>query len=294
MRQDVKDLCKKCPTSQLNKQHYKKCGHLPEKQAEDKPWDKLCVDLIGPCSIHRKGKHTLTLWCVTMIDPATGWIEIREIPNKKADTIANIVEQAWFTRHPWPTQVNLDRGSEFMAEFSKMVKQDHGVKKKTITTRNPQANSIIERVHQTIANIIRTVPKDDLNETDPWSGMLAATMFALRATHHTTLQASPMQLVFGRDAIFNVQFTANWQAIEERKQNLIKQNNQRENSKRIPHTCKVGNEVLVDEKPLSKCDPKHSGPHRVCAVNENGTLRIKKKSCHDTINIRNVYPYFSS
>jgi hypothetical protein len=30
---------------------------------------------------------------------------------------------------------------------------DYGVKKKPITTRNPQANAIVERVHQTIGNI---------------------------------------------------------------------------------------------------------------------------------------------
>ena len=228
-----------------------------------------------------------------MIDPATNWVEIHEMPNKRADTIANIIEMAWFTCYPWPTQINLDRGSEFMAEFSQMVKKDYGVKKKPITTRNPQANAMIERVHQTIANIIRTVPKEDLDESDPWSGVLAATMFALRATHHTTLQASPMQLVFGHDAIFNLQFTENWQAIKNRKQAIIQQNNQRENSKRIPHKYRVGDQVLVDEKPLSKYNPKYSGPFRVCAVNENGTLRIKKKSYYDTINIRNVYPYYS-
>jgi hypothetical protein len=43
-----------------------------------------------------------------------------------------------------------------MAEFAKMVKNDYGLKLKPITTRNPQANAIIERVHQTIGNIIQT------------------------------------------------------------------------------------------------------------------------------------------
>lgn len=178
-----------------------------------------------------------------------------------------------------------------MAEFAKMVREDYGVKKKPITTRNPQANSMIERAHQTIANIIRTVSRSDLDELDPWSGVLAATMFALRATHHTTLQASPMQLVFGRDAILNLKFTANWQLIKEKKQKLIHKNNQNENAKRIPYHYKVGDQVLVDEKPLSKYDSKYSGPFRVCAVNNNGTLKIKKHSYYDTINIRNVYPF---
>ena len=68
-----------------------------------------------------------------MIDPATGWIEIAEIPDKRADTVADVIERTWFNRYPWPTQVVMDRGSEFMAEFSEMVVRDYGVKKKTIS-----------------------------------------------------------------------------------------------------------------------------------------------------------------
>ena len=65
-----------------------------------------------------------------------------------------LIKRTWFKRYPWSTQVVMDRGSEFMAEFSEMVVRDYGVKKKTITTRNPQANAIVERVHQTIGNVI--------------------------------------------------------------------------------------------------------------------------------------------
>jgi hypothetical protein len=37
-----------------------------------------------------------------------------------------------------------------------MIKNDYGIKGKSITIRNPQANAIVERVHQGIGNIIRT------------------------------------------------------------------------------------------------------------------------------------------
>ena len=90
-----------------------------------------------------------------------------------------------------------------MAEFAKMCHNNYGLKRKPITTRNPQYNAIIERIHQTIGNIIRTFNVSNIANNDPWSGILAATMFAVRAPYHTTLQASPMQLVFGRDAILN-------------------------------------------------------------------------------------------
>ena len=57
-----------------------------------------------------------------------------------------------------------------------MIKNDYGVKVKPITTRNPQANAIVERVQQTIGNMIRTFKlygNDGIDDDDPWSGILA-------------------------------------------------------------------------------------------------------------------------
>jgi hypothetical protein len=150
LRQTVHDICQKCHTCQLTKKSHMKYGTVPEKEAEATPWDVLCIDLIGPYTIERKNKtkKPLTLWALTMIDPATGWFEMREIPTKKADVVANVLEQAWLTRYPWPTQMIFDRGSEFKAEMTQMLKADYGIKIKAVTTRNPQANAIVERIHQ--------------------------------------------------------------------------------------------------------------------------------------------------
>jgi hypothetical protein len=51
-----------------------------------------------------------------MKDPATGWFEIHEYDDKRSITVANITEQEWFSRYPWPTQVTYDRGSEFIGK----------------------------------------------------------------------------------------------------------------------------------------------------------------------------------
>ena len=60
--------------------------------AEETPWTELCVDLIGPYKIRRKGKEPLILKALTMIDPVTGWFEVMQYRDKKAMTIANLVE----------------------------------------------------------------------------------------------------------------------------------------------------------------------------------------------------------
>ena len=51
-----------------------------------------------------------------------------------------------------------------------------------------------------------------------WDGILAATAFAVWSTYHTTLQATPGQLVFGHDMVINTPFIADWEAIKQRKQ----------------------------------------------------------------------------
>jgi len=292
LRDTVHKICHTCGVCQKNKKTHKKYGQVPEKEAEANPWDKLCVDLIGPYNMKRETGN-LTLWCVTMIDPATGWFEMKEIPNKRADVIANIVEQTWLTRYPWPTQMIFDRGSEFMAEFAKMIKDDYGITKKPITARNPQANAIIERIHQTIGNIIRTFNIEEVDEADPWSGILAATMFAVRATYHTTTQATPMQLVFQRDAILNIPYQVNWDLIRKRKQTKIKENNQKENKKRIKYTYSKGDQVLYKNIEGAKFDPIWDGPFTIKEIYNNGTIKMDVGAMDKIVNIRNIRPYFT-
>jgi hypothetical protein len=158
---------------------------------------------------------------------------------------------------------------------------------------------MVERCHQTIHNMIRSQRIKDKRDLDDgsWGGVLSAVAFAMRATVHTTNQASPMQLVFGRDAILNVSFQADWQYIKERKQKLIVQNNKRENAKRKPHTYQVNDtvKILLDPNRKHGVD-RYQGPWVVQQVNDNGTLRLKRDTAnggvvYQTWNVRNVLPY---
>ena len=230
-----------------------------------------------------------------MINPATGWFEIIQIPDKRADNISNLLEQTWLCRYPWPQKVICDRDREFMAEVKTMLQNDYGCNVTQITTQNPQANAILERIHQTIGNMIRTyqLPTNNtLDKEDPFSGLLSAVAFATRATVHTTLGATPSQLVFGRDAITNTPFEADWEQIRVKKQKLIDQNNAREDAKRTPHTYKVGDKVWLKTATTTKFgqDP-CAGPVDIVTVNDNGTIIHEHGSQIDKVNIRNIHPH---
>jgi hypothetical protein len=310
MRQQIQRLCKRCLNCALHKKKQLKRGKLPPKtNVEIIPWHTLCIDLIGPYAfgpetIRRGGKdipnpNHVKLHCLTMIDPATSWFEIAEISTKRADFIANQLEMSWLTRYPWPTEIIMDRGKEFAAEVRNELSPEYGLNRKLITTRNPQANAIIERVHQVVGQMIDSWDIKDRTSLDAdfgWGPHLSTLRAAMRAAVHTTLRATPSQLVFGRDALLNVSFEADWQYIRERKQKLIVQNNRKENKKRKPHTYSVGDRVMIRLDPSRKHgSPKYSGPHTLTVIKDNGTVTLRKDAprgaVYETWNIRNLEPY---
>ena len=52
----------------------------------------------------------------------------------------------------------------------------------------------------------KNLQKYDFDDMDPWSELLGSVAWAICSTHHTTLQATPGQLVFGRDMLLNLKF----------------------------------------------------------------------------------------
>ena len=186
--------------------------------------------------------------CVTMIALASSWFEIHQYDDKRAITLANVVEHEWLLRYPWPTQITFDRGYKFIGhKFRHMVGHDYGIKCKPITVQNPQANAIVKQIHQVIANMVQTFDLESnyLDKEDPWKGVLAATMFAVKLTYHTSLKRTSGQLVFGRDMIFNIQHVTSWEFIRQFKQICISRNNKAGNTKHQTHTYKEGDLVLL-------------------------------------------------
>ena len=89
-----------------------------------------------------KSGRYIYLQAVTMIDPATGWIEICTVPSAWVDIVANQVKLAWITSYPLPKKVILDSENEFLAEFREMIINDYGITVKSSCSGNPQVNAI--------------------------------------------------------------------------------------------------------------------------------------------------------
>ena len=168
----------------------------------------------------------------------------------------------------------VDRGNEFLAKFREMIINDYGIMVRPITSRNPQANAIVERVHQSIGNILRSFKVQNmiLDDENPWDGILASTMCALRATLRTTTQYTYHDL--------------DWETTRKQKQDLINEGNKHENRNQINLTYKKG-----DVWKTKFNQDAYIGPYVITAVRNNGTVKACKGRVTDTFNIRNLSPY---
>ncbi|DBA04493.1 TPA: hypothetical protein N0F65_011041 [Lagenidium giganteum] len=268
------------------KRNKKKYGKLPATTPVVEPWKVVCVDQIGPYN-HASSRKKYS--AMTMIDPATGWFEVKAVTDKEAKTAAHILDNEWFCRYPRPEFCVYDQGCEFTGfEFQEML-ESYGVKARPTTVKNPQANSILERPHQVLGAMVRTSNLDD----NTWEQILPSVAFAIRATVSTTKEAIPGQLVFGRDMVLGTTFVANWKRIRERKLQQVQRDNARENNSRIDHRYNVGDWVLVlkDKGRLNKLEQPTEGPFAILQVHDNGTIVIQRAAYEETINIRRVAPY---
>jgi hypothetical protein len=122
MRTTIRSIMKSCEACQVNKRLTLKYGHLPSKIVISTPWEALCVDLIGPYTLKGKDGSAIDFMALTMIDPASSWFELVELPlvtwltttavngkakvskelifDKSSDQIARLVNKIWLCRYP--------------------------------------------------------------------------------------------------------------------------------------------------------------------------------------------------
>eukprot|EP00957_Ditylum_brightwellii_P144702 11023723-Ditylum_brightwellii.AAC.1 len=106
------------------------------------------------------------------------------------------------------------------------------------------------------------------------------------------MQATPMQLVFGRDAILNVMHEADWSYIKQRREDLMRKNNEQENKKRKIYNYQIGDKVLFKGIRATKYGTNaYSGPYLIEQINSNGTAKLRMNRVTDVFNLRNIKPY---
>jgi hypothetical protein len=135
MQTSIQSIAKSCKSRQVKKRRTLIYGHLPSKIVISTPWEALCVDLVGPYTLKGKDGSAVDFMAHTMIDPASSWFEIVELPlvtrlttmpvngkekvseelifDKSSNQIARLINKIWLCRYPQCCHLIYDNGLEF-------------------------------------------------------------------------------------------------------------------------------------------------------------------------------------
>jgi hypothetical protein len=217
LKSTVEDIVTKCETCQRYKLVGRGHGELAPREAALIPWNDIAVDLIGPWTLKVAGRE-LRFVALTIIDTVTGLTEIVRVNDQSAAQSALMFENTWLSRYPRPSQCQHDQGKEFVGNAFQQMLIRNGIHDNPTSSRNPQANSICERMHQVIGNALRVLstmnpPEGIVEATQLVDTAIANAMFAHRAAYSSAIQTTPGGLAFGHDMILAVPLIADLQMI---------------------------------------------------------------------------------
>jgi hypothetical protein len=173
---------------------------------------------------------------------------------------------------------------------------EHDIIHRPTAVKNPQANAICERLHQTAANallvLIHAHPPQNIDNTAFLIDTAPSTAAcSARAATHSTLKISPGALIFHRDMMLDMPVIADLHLLQQQRQALIDKNLSRANRRRLSHDCQPADEVLLLTCKPDELDPQAAGPHTVHSAHTNGTVIMNRNPfVRERFNVRRMRP----
>ncbi|UYV66946.1 K02A2.6-like [Cordylochernes scorpioides] len=274
---DVRRYVKTCPVCAENNGRLKKAPNMPIQPAKY-PFERLCVDFVGPLTLSRNRNRYLLVF----IDAFTRYAEVIPVRDCTAETAAlEFVNKI------------VNRYGTWRASASKY----NSIKKLSTTSFRPTCNSIVERVNGTICSILRHYAN-----SKNWEDNLGAAVSAYNNAVHSALGESPHYMLFGYDAVNHD--VSDKDVSEFRKPSLAERLKEMQDARetvrkflsenydervkkykaQTVRTFETGDLVLLavpKGKGSSKFSAKFYGPFRVVAKVSEVNFRVRGVNMHD-------------
>jgi hypothetical protein len=233
--------------------------------------------------VHGKAaQESYDFFALMCIDTVTNFPDAIRLRNKTASHVGMQFENLWLSRYPRPIWCIHDCGTEFMGANFQRILQHFGIKDVATSVRNPQSNTVYERLHQSVANDLRVflsqaIPFNVTNVAKLVDSALATALHASCATMHRTLGMTPGAIIFNRNMFLNIPLLTNFHLLQTRQQAVIDDNLHQSNQKRQQPDYQPGDECLIlDHKATKKLDTCLMGPFTIVHTHVDGTLMIQR------------------
>ena len=312
MCQNVVNSCRPCLQFNIGKEGFRPMQSL----RADAPMDHICVD----CAVNLPESEAGYKHVLIVVDLATRFLMTMPL---KSMTMEELSEKLYLIICLFgpPKIMQSDNGTEFVNELCTKLLKAANVDHRMVAGYNPRANGLVERMVQTVKQVLR---KKLESAYDRWDQVLLTVTHAINTTTSRAFKSSPFSLFFGREANPWVDYRAldlqlqcevpnEEQVVEQVLENSAimrevvlpavheaayktqdKRNKDINKKRLIREPLAVNDLVMIkDVTRTSSAEPRWLGPFIVHRVNKRGTYKVKDLAgniIHRSIPISQIKP----
>lgn len=185
---DVRKLCKSCPTCAELKPRYPKVQGTLIKATH--PLERLNIDFKGPLPSSTRNRYLLVV-----IDEYSRFPWAFPCQNVDTDTVIKCLTSL-FSTFGLPGYVHSDRGTAFMSKELTDFLHSRGIATSRTTAYNPQGNGQTERYNGVIWKALNLALKSQDLPVTAWEHMLPDTLHSIRSLLCTATNETPHERMF--------------------------------------------------------------------------------------------------
>ena len=285
MHFDVSEFIRQCPTCQKQNPRFKAPSGPSGSLMVYEPFQRLCMDFIGPLPMNEDGK----IFLLVIVDAFSRWTELFPMPEATAEATAACLLQV-LSRFGIPEEILSDNGPQFVSKVLKDLMRLWDVHHIFSTPHHHEGNGLVERCNREVMRHLRNIVFDEELYTS-WVAIVPRVQYILNSQVHSATGYSPIQMVFGsavspvrglsgtkfRSSLeqSTVEYLAEKYArVDEilkkaRENQLQVEEREFQKGEELPEEFHVNEWVLVDYPTgaPTKLHPKRAGPYQVLSKN---------------------------
>jgi hypothetical protein len=191
MRSHVKQFVERCDLCQKQSAIKHDVQTMPFTLASYSPFDRICVDTIGPLPTNDDSKK----YILVIIDAFSRFVMLRAIPDTTAkEAINGLID--WIGIFGIPSAVVSDNGTQFANELVDDLLELLASGNIKIQAYSKEKNGIVERANKEVNRHVRSYVYERKDKKS-WYRYLPLVQRILNASIHKPIGVSPAQIVFG-------------------------------------------------------------------------------------------------
>ena len=186
------EVAQSCPQCQLGSDYGHRLKTAGSIQSRG-PWDTLSVDIVGPLPTDRRHE-----FLIVFVDCYSRYAILVPASNHTASTVSDALLHHVVPYFGTPHRLLSDRGRKFVGEVWGKLTRSLGIQRLLTSPYHPEGNSINERSHRTINNMLRARLLDG-TPSRTWVDKIPGIMLALNAMAHEPHGFSASMIATGRE-----------------------------------------------------------------------------------------------